>query len=340
MRKKFLLVILLSGFLVACGGNKSAETVTEPEVSEADSIESESVKTIQTVDEVVDEDAEKQEDSVESNDNEQVEETIAERVTFADFINGTGNASVAENFLWEGNMIEYSVKSGETYDLKKLKEFLGQNEFTQGAEPEITYASVKIHDQELFALKFYYLSEREEVTNLFIMKETEDKLEFIFGIDGWSRKQVAVNEYGIISVFGSSGAANAGYDLYAPDKAFEYHAVYNKNEDYYDFYLEDDIVDAAPDTLRSIMKEAGQGNEKAKETVYYTEIINGKTYYYFLGTGKMSQSTVDYIDKVAAKYDFKFDGKAAADDARDAYIKELGIEELIDNENEPQWKGV
>ncbi len=54
----------------------------------------------------------------------------------------------------------------------------------------------------------------------------------------------------------------------------------------------------------------------------------------------MSQSTVDYIDKVAAKYDFKFDGKAAADDARDAYIKELGIEELIDNENEPQWKGM
>ncbi len=110
-------------------------------------------------------------------------------------------------------------------------------------------------------------------------------------------------------------------------------------ENYYgwDFYDENgDPVEA----LNTTMQEAAEGNDKAQDVVYYREIINGKVYYYFLGTGKLTQSTVDYIDKIAASHDFKFDGKATADDARTAYEQTLGVEEACKNDKEAPWKSL
>ena len=87
------------------------------------------------------------------------------------------------------------------------------------------------------------------------------------------------------------------------------------------------------------MDEAGEGNEKAADVVYYREIIDGKRYYYFLkGSEKLTQDTVEYIDQIARSHQFTFDGKTAADEARSAYEKQLGAEEACQSRTEPHWK--
>ena len=104
----------------------------------------------------------------------------------------------------------------------------------------------------------------------------------------------------------------------------------------YSFY---DDNDQPIEALNSTIEEAAAGNQAAMDVAYYRERINGKDYFYYLGgASKITQDTVDYIDGIAKKHGFTFDGKAAADEARNAYEKELGIEADVKVEKEAYWK--
>ena len=72
------------------------------------------------------------------------------------------------------------------------------------------------------------------------------------------------------------------------------------------------------------------------------EKINNDVYFYYLNDGEegLTQSTVDFIDAIAAANGFGFDGKATADAAREAYEKELGVYEICQKYTEPQWTDI
>ncbi len=263
----------------------------------------------------------------------------AQRDLFADFIMGKINATTSDKYISELTMNSADFQPGNEYSIDYIKRIIAANDMIGDTEPKLSYAPLDCKGANLFAFTLYYETQTEATDVNFICADTGEEVKIVFGIDGWSRRSIFINENGIISDSGASGAGSHIYKTFAPDSEGIYHLVSDVEENYYgwDFYDENgDPVEA----LNTTMQEAAEGNDKAQDVVYYREIINGKVYYYFLGTGKLTQSTVDYIDKIAASHDFKFDGKATADDARTAYEQTLGVEEACKNDKEAPWKSL
>ena len=260
------------------------------------------------------------------------------RDLFADYIMGRGAAVVSRDFLSAMNMTEIELKPGDEYTVSELESLLQKDPIIGSANPRVSYAPLSIHDGALYAMRLEYESDAENITETMIFSDHSGKLEMIFAIDSWSRRYATVNKEGVVFDDGSNGAGSHSYVTYAPDRSFVYRKVADLDEEYYGFGFYDE--EGAPsETVNAIMNEAGEGNEKAADVVYYREIIDGKRYYYFLkGTEKLTQDTVEYIDKIAASHNFAFDGKTAADEARNSYEKQLGVEEACQSKEEADWK--
>ena len=261
------------------------------------------------------------------------------RDIFPDFLMGKTDAKVAQDFLSDSDLSEEGLQPGKSYSVPQLREMIEKDEALKGTEPVISYAPLLLGDDTLYALNLYYDTSSEAWTYLYILSDKSGGLEIMFSICGWSRNRVSVNENGIVFLDGSGGAGSHITKIFAPDKDHTYKTVSDAEHNYpgWEFY----DGESASDTVNSVINEAAEGNTKAGDVEYTREIINGRKYYYFLGgVERLTQDTVDYIDNIAAAHNFKFDGKAAVDEAREAYEKELGVEEYCKNTAEPHWKSI
>ena len=274
----------------------------------------------------------------EETEDEAFEGDMTKRDLFADYIMGKASAKVSKDFLSAMVMTEGALKPGDEYTVSELEEVLQKDFATDWVQPKVAYAPLSIHDGALYALQLEYETQTEDMIYTMIFSDHSGELEMIFAIDSWSRRSAYVNEAGVIFDSGSNGAGSHSSAVFAPDSSFIYRKITDLDEEYYGFSFYDEEGEPSS-TVNAIMNEAGEGNEKAMDVAYYREIIDGKRYYYFLaGAGKLTQDTVDYIDKVAKSHNFTFDGKAAADEARSAYEKQLGVEEACKSQAEPSWK--
>ena len=265
--------------------------------------------------------------------------------TFEDFISGSGRVRLASDFVSGEGYFEDILKKGNDYTLREMLDSIRQSDdsdiFGIDKDPELTYAKLSIHGNTLYALNMLYTSDIETMERCYIMRDGMGCPEIVFAVDGWSRSGYILYKNGIVSSDGSGGAGLHGGSEYAPDRSCSYKKVYDWEEHYYGYDFYDNVNYQPVEALNNTMKEAGQ-NEIASDVLYYSEEINGRMYYYYLGTEEhsISQKTVDYIDSVAEKYGFTFDGKASADDARKSYISQLGLDDVYEAKTEPNWEPV
>ena len=260
-----------------------------------------------------------------------------ERDLFADFITGKGAATVSSGYLSELHMLEDFFQPGDSVSVNDIREKVSQDEMIGQAEPTIEYTPVWCNDLKLYALRLSYELEMEAPVLTYILNEHDGKLEYVFGIDTWTRRNAVVNEYGVVFEDGSNGAGSHAYQAFAPDAAGNYHTLYDIDEECYGFSFYDD--DGNPEeALNATMTEVGEECRTGEEIVYYRERVDGRTYYYFLGTDRLTKATVDEIERIAASHDFTFDGKAAADEAREAYQQKLGVTDAVKSEIPASWK--
>ncbi len=356
MRKKALWMLGMMILCVGCGaaGTDAANETQQVQEAEADSGSeaAETAQTPETEEEAESDETESEEgkegmranltpEQIESEKGEDIGTAIdganADRDLFADFLKGIGEAEVSDKILWRMDMTESEkLESGKVLSAADLADFLQNKTFASGAEYSISYAPLTVSAGQAFAMSYLFNSEPEPYTVLLVFSEKDGKLSITFAADQWSRRSVDINAYGIIQDSGSGGAGSHFYSTYAPDQNGVYQIVTETEEEYYGFSFYGDDGQPLQD-LNDIMQKAGEGNKAAQDVVYYLEKINGKDYYYFLGAGKLTQDTVDYIDLIASTYNFKFDGKEAADPAREAYEKELGISETVGSEEKADW---
>ena len=289
-------------------------------------------------DEVIEADDPDDADAAGSDNADTADEDLTKRDLFADFIMGKDSGKVADDFFSEMVMTDPGLKSGEAYTVSELKDLLAKDEMFASVDPSVSYAPLSSHDEFLYVLRLGYKMDYDEFNEYFIYSDHSGELELKFAIDGWSRRSIFINDAGIVFDSGSNGAGSHSSVIYAPDKSFSYKMVSSADEQYYGYSFYDDN-DQPIEALNSTIEEAAAGNQAAMDVAYYRERINGKDYFYYLGgASKITQDTVDYIDGIAKKHGFTFDGKAAADEARNAYEKELGIEADVKVEKEAYWK--
>ena len=354
MKMRILLLICLVFLCVGCGKGSEASPEDSKDTDTSIAIEtSDSAPADDTANNTDDKPAEAEpEPAAEDKENTASPSTTAEEASetqpeegslsgrdlFADYIMGKAAASVSKDFLSAINLTDITLSAGDEYTVSELESLLQNDSMIGDTQPEVSYAPLSIHDKPLYAMQLYYETGMENLTETFIFSDNSGKLEMIFAIDAWTRRSAFINAAGVVFDSGSNGAGSHSAVTYAPDTSFIYRKVSDLDEEYYGFSFYDEEGEPST-TVNAIMNEAGEGNDKATDVVYYREIINGKRYYYFLkGAGKLTQDTVEYIDKIAKEHNFTFDGKAAADEARTAYEKELQVEEACQSEEEPHWK--
>ena len=349
-------IILLMGMVLLCTGcaggsadntkdGSAADIVEETEAPDTSDTEMIAVNNGDTGEdtaenEPVQTDIEEEIDTAPAEDDPELpeEEDLSGRDLFADYIMGKRAAVVSKDFVSAINMTEITLNPGDEYTVSELEDLLRKDSIISDTQPEVSYAPLSIHDGALYAMRLYYESDVENVTETMIFSDHTGKLEMIFAIDSWSRRYASLNKEGVVFDDGSNGAGSHSSVVYAPDTSFIYRKISDLDEEYFGFGFYDEEGEPSA-TVNAIMTEAGDGNEKARDVVYYREIIDGKRYYYFLkGTEKLTQDTVEYIDKIAAEHNFTFDGKTAADEARSAYEKQMGVEEACRDSEEPYWK--
>lgn len=350
MKKKVIALIIMSVLFSGCGSKaadtaddtagKAAENVNTINTgTAADKQDTEAMEVSGTDEEDTSgEDLTSQEDEGGSQPEEDLED-LSGRDLFADFIMGKGAASLSKDFVSEMSMTESWIKPGEEFTISELEEYFQKSDMIGKINPsEVAYAPLSARSGALYAMRLLYEAQPEYITETMIFSDNGRELELLFAIDSWSRRNAAVNKEGAVFDDGSNGAGSHSFVVYAPDKDNIYRKISDVDEEYYGFQFYDEKGEPV-EPLNTIMNEAGEGNPKAQDIVYYREVIDGRSYYYFLGgTEKLTQDTVEYIDKTAAAHDFKFDGKQSADEARSAYEKQLGIEGISEDKTEPDWK--
>lgn len=256
---------------------------------------------------------------------------------FSDFLNNGGSARVADHFTHDNRQIEKVCQAGDVFDLAALKDYLQQDEFLSGVEPEVEYAYLDNPNRKAYALQFCYQTSIEGFTQFFILSENNGQLEINFAIDGWSRRYSTFNEYGVIFDSGSNGAGSHEQTVYVPDMNFEYKVLSDTMENGYGYSFYDPNGEPVQ-AVNDIMEEAADGDPDAMSVLYSQVTVDGTIYYYYLGYDGITQEMVDYIDGIAARHGFTFDGKDTADAAVLAYAKKLGVEEIYDNQQMAEWR--
>lgn len=264
---------------------------------------------------------------------------------FQAFLKNEAEMTVSDQFVQASTMLEEDFQAGKTFKLEDVKAMLAGNEWISQKEPVISSTVLRGNgissvlsgsSMYAYAISLQYDSEVENMTQYLILLEQDGKLTLCFAIDGWSRRYPQINENGVVFDSGSNGAGSHGGATYVPDRMFVYHKLIDWDENYYGFDFYDEQGNAV-ETVNAIMKEAGEGNEDAKSIAYTRAVIDGEPYYYYLGEG-ITQEMVDYIDGVAAKHDFTFDGKDKVDQMEAAYAAKLGAEEIYLNQAPAEWQ--
>ncbi len=291
----------------------------------------------------------------EDNEEENSEEDKAETDLFAEFLAGNVTAIVADDFLSATHWAA-ELQPGYVYNIEELENYVIEDEYFSddyfSLEKSLSeYAALRVHDGTMYALLIDYKLKDNEygegMNQTYVFYDNNGRLEIKFAIDeasfgtGPSTTTGYVCEEGAAFYGAHGGAGESTYsNIYAPDTNFSYkmisdeetHIGFDPN-----FYNPVDYTPMQP--LNQIMETASAGNEEASLVRYYREIINGQEYYYYLSDDEMkiTQAMVDYIDAIAAGLGFTFDGKMAADEAREAYERELGAFESCQNTEYPEW---
>ena len=281
---------------------------------------------------------------------EKQEEEHKEGDTFNEFLAGNMSAVVADDFLSASERLNAMVPRQE-YTISGLRDYMeSDDDFKDGLSlKNVSYSTLSIHNQELYALRFsyedseygYYIEEK------YVFRDNEGSLELIFSIDdsffgtGPSMIEGFIGDNAVSYYTAHGGAGESQYSkLYAPDRNLSYKLISNEESHLSEAPYFNSIENGLPlEPLNLTMVEAAEGNEAARYIMYSMEEIDGDVYYYFFNWGEegLTQDTVDYIDAIAASHGFGFDGKAAADAAREAYEKELGVYEACQDTTEPEW---
>lgn len=308
--------------------NQEEETVTEESQIEQSPTEAE--------------DAEDAEQSVEEQTESEGAENTSDEIQadlFMGFLNNGGSLQVSDVFQHDNRMVEREYQPGNTFTLESLKTYLQEDAGLSGVEPQIEYAYLDYPDRKAYALSFYFDTNLEGITQIYILSEANEHLEMNFAIDGWSRRGAVVNENGVIFDGGSNGAGAHGYTTYVPDEKFEYKVLSDREENAYGYWFYDSNGEPIQ-VINDIMTEAAEGNPDAEYILYSQVAVDGRTYYYFLGVDKITQALVDYIDGIAQEHNFVFDGKAAVMEAEQAYAEKLGADGIYNNEKLAEWISV
>ncbi len=298
-------------------------------------------------------------DAIEVAGNEEKSETDedapVETDLFTEFLAGNVKAVVADDFLCS---IEWTneMKSGQEYTLQELQDYVLNDEkmaYESFENPKAYYSTINVHGGIMNALKLSYSLKDNEFSEgldeTYVFYNNNGKLEIIFAIDesnfgtGPSMRGGSVDASGVSNYYAHGGAGESQYSKqYAPDTNFSYKMISDEESHIaFDpaFY---DTNNTPMESLNRTMEEAAAQNESAQYVRYYREKINNDVYFYYLNDGEegLTQSTVDFIDAIAAANGFGFDGKATADAAREAYEKELGVYEICQKYTEPQWNEI
>lgn len=257
---------------------------------------------------------------------------------FNNFLYNGGNIRIADNIVQNNVMLfnDYHPITEFTFD--ELKAYVIDNSDMGLSEPsEISYTKLNNPNRKAYILSLKYETQGEPFTQYYIMSVNNSKLDINYTIDGWSRRYPAFNEYGVVFDGGSNGAGSHSSTIIVPTDNFEYKELVS--EDYnaagWNFYDVNTGEKSVP--ISDIMAEAfDSGREDISDVLYTQMIVNGTKYYYYLKEG-ITQDMVNYIDGIADKYDFTFDGKDKADAAVEAYARELGVEELYKDERFVDW---
>lgn len=254
---------------------------------------------------------------------------------FEEFLSGSASVKIADD-CYDYNSL--GKLNGKTFTLSELKAQIPDG----GGELTVSYAPLHFHDKNLYALKMGYMDTGADYSTYFILADHYGALEIVFMASSGMRTWIVINENGIANIDGGGDMGEYLYGTYVPDQNFTYkelNACTQRFGESIREYCMDDTSNL--DVTYKIIIEAGSGNEDAWPVILYKEEINGKRYDYFggdEGVQGLTQDTVDYIDSVAAKYGFKFDGKAVADEAREAYEKELDVYKECQDTKEVEWK--
>ena len=283
------------------------------------------------------------------------EESAVDVDLFAEFLAGNAKAVVADDFLCS---IEWTneMKPGREYTFQELKDYVLNDEkmsYESFENPEAWYTTINVHGGTMNALRLFYMIKDNEydegLYETYVFHDNNGRLEMKFAIDesnfgtGPSNRGGSVDASGVSNYYAHDGAGEGQYSrIYAPDTNFSYKMICDEESHIaFDpaFY---DTNNTPMESLNRTMEEAASQNESAHYVRYYREKINNDVYFYYLNDGEegLTQSTVDFIDAIAAANGFGFDGKATADAAREAYEKELGVYEICQKYTEPQWTDI
>lgn len=273
------------------------------------------------------------------NNSEDSGQQDAQNDLFTVFLQDGGKAKVADHFEQDNRMIENVCQKGDTFDFAALKALLQEQEYLAGVEPQIECAYLNHPNRKAYALSLFYESSIEGFTQFYILSEKDGQLEINFALDGWSRRYPSINENGVIFDGGSNGAGSHESIIYVPDLNFTYQMLSKTDENAYGYSFYDSEGNPIQ-TVNDIMNEAAEGNPDAMNVLYSQVVIDGQTYYYFLGMDKITQDLVDDIDEIAKGHGFRFDGKASVDAAELLYAQKLGAEDIYSNQKMADWQTV
>lgn len=253
------------------------------------------------------------------------EEQEATDGTFEELLNGEGYLVASDAIITDFESDDYTFDPGAGYTINDLcGYFLKARGLTGGTI--ISYGALDHPGMEGYALLIQ--SDSLDGDGLFFIVSKENG-EFLikFVADCWSRKWQNVNPYGIIVSGGSNGAASHSSTTYVPDADLNYHTAFSEQTIGvgFEFYEETDLNAA---TVNAIAREVGESKTiDGANIVFIQELIDGKALYAFLGDNPITQDTVDQIDEIAAKHDFKFDGKKAIKEREKEIYNRYGITE-------------
>ncbi len=275
---------------------------------------------------------------------------------FEEFLAGNVSVKVADDFL---SAVEWTaeMKPGQEYSFRELEDYTIQDEYFSDdynllERPTASYVTIHVHGEDLYALLLSYRFKEHNdwggIDETYVLYDNGGKLEIKFAIDesnfgtGPTIRGGSVYQEGTVSYGAHDGAGEVVYSkLFAPDSNFTYRMI--SDETAYMYWLDYSPEEGDPNValISAILKEAAAGNENISNVSFSREIINNETYYfltdYNFDYSGLSQDIVDHIYAVAAGHGFTFDEKAAADAAKEAYEKELGVYEICQKTTMPEW---
>ena len=235
-RRKIYATILIFGMaasLLACGKTDKIPD-TETEVTEE---EAETEVELEVAEAPGEEPTETEEEPTE------IEEVEDETVQiYKRFLNDEVKVHYNGERHADGNGYEWYVTEGD-YTFSELIDIY-RTDCAQSVAPDregivsVAYAYIDcgMDGTKELALKIVDEVAADSWEEFLVIKDFDGSLESIYSDTGWARRQVSINKYGFVYVFGSGGAASHGSDEGYIDGDGKYHFIY---------YMASEIIELA-----------------------------------------------------------------------------------------------